>query len=103
MATIKTKSKYIERNNYDYVRAYAETQSSNPTIVDELIQAYVLIAQNLNISPLEFIQRVESQGNNLQQALYLASQLNTVRPRNSYLGVSGSQNIPLYVAREISA
>jgi len=103
MATLKIKSTNVERNNYDYVRAYAETQSSNSTIVDELIQAYVLVAQNLNITPLQFIQLVESKGNTVEQAQYLAQQLNSVRVRSAYLGVRLNQNTPVFIAREIAA
>ena len=103
MATLKIKSTNVERNNYDYVRAFAESQSSNPTIVDELIQAYVLVAQNLNMTPLQFIQTIESKGNSVDQAQYFSQQLNLVRPRNAYLGVTLNQNTPVFIAREIAA
>jgi hypothetical protein len=88
MATLKVVNKNIERNNYDYVRAFAEGQSSNATIIDELIKAYVLISQNLGITPVQFIQLVESKGNSIEQAQFLAQQMNSVRPRNAYLGVT---------------
>jgi hypothetical protein len=103
MATLKIKSTNVERNNFDYVRAFAESQSSNPTIVNELIQAYVLVAQNLNITPLQFIQLVESKGNDVEQAQFLCQQLNLVRARNAYLGVTLNQNTPVFIAREIAA
>jgi hypothetical protein len=100
MATIKTKSTYIERNNFDYCRAYAESQSSNPIIIEELIQSYVLIAQNLGITPSAFIQQMKEQS---QPDIYLAAQLNSIRPRNSLLGVIPNNGTPIFIAREISA
>jgi len=102
MAILKVKSNSIERNNFDYLQSYAETQSSNPTIVSELIQAYVLISQNLGVSPVDFLKILESTGDDIQQGLYLAQQMNLVRPRNAYLGVDVNQKTPIYVAREIA-
>jgi hypothetical protein len=93
----------VERNSYDYALAFAETQSSNPTIVAELVQAYTLIAQNLGISAYQFIQQLESKGDSKQQAIYLAAQLNNVRPRNALLGIIPNQTTPQFVAREIAA
>ena len=103
MATIKTKTTSIERNAYDYATAFAETQSSNSTIVSELVQAYILIAQNLGLTVYQFIQQLESQGTSQQQALYLAAQLNSVRPRNALLGVAPNSATPIFIAREIAA
>lgn len=93
----------IERNNYDYALAFAQTQSNNQTIVQQLVQAYTLIAQNLGISVYQFIQQLQNQGTSTQQAIYLASQLNSVRPRNSLLGVGQNQNTPAFISREIAA
>jgi hypothetical protein len=92
----------IERNAFDYARAYAETQSSNSIIVSELQQAYILIAKNLNISVYDFIQILESKIGT-ERAIYLAAQLNSVRPRNSLLGVLSTNNTPLFISREIAA
>ena len=92
-----------ERNSFDYARAYAETQSSNPTVVSELEQAYFLIAQNLGISVYSFLQLLESKGNTAAQAVYLAAQLNNVRPRNALLGVAPNLTTPNFVLREIAA
>lgn len=103
MATLKVSSTNVERNNFDYIRAYAENQSKNITIVDELIKAYVLIAQNLGITPYQFIQLLESKGNSIEQAQYLAQQMNSVRPRNAYLGVVYNTSVPLFIQREIAA
>ena len=92
-----------ERNSFDYARAYAETQSSNPIVISELEQAYTLIAQNLGISTYFFIQLLESKGDTTEQAVFLAAQLNNVRPRNALLGVAANQSTPLFVSREIAA
>lgn len=93
----------VERNNFDYARAFAETQSSNQIVVNELIQAYTLIAQNLGITPFQFIQQLQQQGDSNQQAVYLAAQLNSVRPRNALIGVAPNNSTPLFIAREIAA
>jgi hypothetical protein len=98
-----TTSTSIERNSFDYARAYAESQSTNPTVVAELEQACVLIAQNLGISMFEFIQLMQQQGTSQQQALYLAAQLNSVRPRNALLGLPPNLNTPNFISREIAA
>lgn len=98
MAVIKTKSISIERNNYDYVQAYAETQSSNSVIVEELVQSYVLIAQNMGITPASLIQQIE---NGIMSPIMLAAQLNSVRPRNALIGVAPTQDTPIFIAREI--
>jgi hypothetical protein len=103
MATIKTNNTSIERNSFDYARSFAESQSSNPTVVAELEQAYVLISQNLGISAFDFIQVLKSKGDTQEQAVYLAAQLNSVRPRNALLGVSPNQTTPLFISREIAA
>ena len=110
MATVKTSSSAttgivpgVERNNYDYIQAYAKTQSTNPIIVAELVQAYILISQNLGLSGYAFIKQVESQGTTQQQLIYLAAQLNSVRPRNALIGVAPVFNTPTFVAREITA
>jgi hypothetical protein len=103
MATIKSVNTSIERNSFDYARAFAEAQSQNPTIISELEQAYTLISQNLGISAFDFIQILKSKGDGAQQSIYLAAQLNSVRPRNSVLGISLNQNIPLFISREIGA
>ena len=93
----------IERNGFDYGRAYAESQSNNPTVVSELEQSYVLIAQNLGVSVFEFIQLLQQQGTTIQQALYLAAQLNSVRPRNALLGLPPNLTTPNFISREIAA
>lgn len=93
----------VERNNYDYLLAFASTQSQNATVVSELVQAYKLICQNLGITPFQFIQQLEQQGDTTQQALYLAAQLNNIRPRNALLGVAPNQTTPLFISREIAA
>ena len=103
MANTQITNTAIERTNYDYGRAYAETQSTNSTIVDELEQAYVLISQNLGISVFQFIQLLQQQGTTTQQAVYLAAQLNNVRPRNALLGLPPNLNTPNFVSREIAA
>jgi hypothetical protein len=103
MATLKTNNKAIERNSFDYARAFAETQSTNPTVVSELEQSYVLIANNLGISVFDFIQLLESKGDTAQQAVFLAAQLNSVRPRNALLGVAPNTTTPAFVSREIAA
>lgn len=93
----------IERNSYDYARSFAETQSNNNTIINELVQAYILISQNLGISVFQFLQILESKGNTREQSIYLATQLNSVRPRNSLLGVNSNQTTPEFISREIAA
>jgi hypothetical protein len=102
MATIKTNSS-IERSSYDYISAYAHTQSNNTTIVNELIDAYTLISKNLGLSGYQFIQTLENQGSDSQQAIYLAAQLNNIRTRNALLGVMSQNTTPLFISREISA
>jgi hypothetical protein len=103
MATIKSSTASIERNSFDYIRAYAQNQSTNPTVVAELEQAYALIAENLGLSGFQFIQLLENQGDSTQQAVYLAAQLNSVRPRNALLGVGSNQTTPVFISREIAA
>ncbi len=103
MAILKTSAYNIERNSFDYAQAFAETQSSNPTIVGELVQAYTLIAQNQGISVFEFLQNLSAIGDEQQQALYLAAQLNNVRPRNALIGVAPVNTTPPFIAREIAA
>jgi len=103
MATIKTNNTSIERNSFDYGRAFAESQSNNPTVIAELEQAYVLIAQNLGISVFDFIQLLESKGDTQEQAIWFAAQLNSVRPRNALLGVAPNQITPVFISREIAA
>jgi len=92
----------IERTNFDYSRAFAESQSSNPTVISELIQAYNLIAQNLGISVFQFIQNIKSQGNDQQQAIYLATNLNSVRAKNALIGVAPIKSTPPFISREIA-
>ncbi|VVC05198.1 Uncharacterised protein [uncultured archaeon] len=92
----------IERNNFDYLRAYAESQSSVTSIVQELIDAYALISQNLGISGFQFIQTLKSKGTAQQQTIYLAAQLNSVRPKNALLGIASNQEPPEFVSREIA-
>jgi hypothetical protein len=103
MAVIKSSNSSIERNSFDYARSFAESQSSNPTVVAELEQSYVLIAQNLGVSVFDFLQILQSKGTTQQQAVYLAAQLNSVRPRNALLGVSPGLSTPAFVLREIAA
>jgi hypothetical protein len=103
MTIIKTNSTAVERNNYDYIRAYAEMQTNNATLVDELVTSYVLIAKNLGITPQMFIETIKNQTGVLNQANYLASQLNSVRPRNAYLGVGGDVSTPTFIMQEIAA
>ncbi len=93
----------VERNSFDYATAYARTQSNNSTIISELVQAYTLIAKNQGISVFQFLQTLQNQGSPKQQALYLASQLNNVRPRNALLGIAPSTNTPDFISREIAA
>jgi len=93
----------IERNSFDYIRAYAEAQSSDSVIVDELIQAYVLISKNLGISPYQLVQQLQNQGNPRQQSLYLAAQMNSVRAQNALLGLTPNNTTPLFISREIGA
>ena len=103
MATIKSSNTAIERNSFDYARSFAETQSSNPTVVSELEQAYLLISQNLGISVFDFLQILESKGTSQQQAVYLCAQLNSTRPRNALLGIAPNLNTPNFISREIAA
>jgi hypothetical protein len=100
MATIKTKTSSINRNNFDYIRAFAETQSSNSIVVDELVQAYTLISQNMNLDPITLIQQIE---NGTISDLTLAAQMNSVRAQNALIGVIPTQATPLFISREISA
>jgi hypothetical protein len=100
MAIIKTKNSYIERNNFDYVQAYAESQSSNAVVVSELVQMYVLIAQNMSITPAALIQQIKS---GTISPIMLAAQLNSVRTRNALIGVASNQGTPVFIAREIAA
>ena len=59
MTTITRTNSSIERNSFDYAQAYAETQSSNPTVVADLVNAYNLIAQNQGITVYQFLQILE--------------------------------------------
>jgi len=88
-------------NVYNYVWAYAQSRASDPSIVNSLVQMYNTIAQNLGISPAQFIQQVEAQGNTVNQDLYLSYYYNTVRAKNALIGVTGNLNTPYFVAREI--
>lgn len=89
-------------NVYNYVLAYAQSRSADPSIVQSLVQIYNTIAQNLGIDPTQFIQRVQAQGNTVNQDMYLAFYYNQVRAKNALIGVTGSLNTPFFVAREIN-
>jgi len=88
-------------NVYDYIRAFALARASDPVIVDALVETYTMIAQGLGISPIQFVQRVQAQGNTFDQDLYLATYMNTVRAKNALIGVAGGRGTPYFVAREI--
>ena len=103
MASIQLTNTSMERSSFDYGRAYAESQSSNPTIVSELEQAYLLISQNLGISVFELIQLLQQQGTSKQQATWVCAQLNSVRPRNALLGLPPNSSTPNFILREIGA
>jgi len=103
MATLPQSVPGIERNSFDYAQAYAATQSNNPTVVAELVEAYTVIAQNQGISVYDFLQLLLQKGSSYQQAVYLATQLNNVRVRNSFLGVIPTNNTPPFINREIAA
>ena len=89
-------------NVYNYVLAYAQSRSSDPSIVASLVQIYSTIAKNLGIDPTQFIQQVQAQGNTVQQDLYLAYYYNSVRAKNALIGVTGSLNTPYFIAREVN-
>lgn len=89
-------------NIYNYVLAYAQSRSNDPSIVQSLVQIYNTIAQNLGIDPTQFIQQVQAQGNTVNQDMYLAFYYNQVRAKNALIGVTGSLNTPFFVAREIN-
>ena len=103
MVTIKPNNLSIERTAFDYARAFAQSQSTNPTVAAELEQSYVLISENLGISVFDFLQLLQSKGDTQQQAIYLAAQLNSIRPRNALLGVGPNLMTPVFVQREIGA
>ena len=103
MSTLNTILSGIERNSFDYAQAFAQTQSSNPLVISELVQTYTLIAQNLGISVYQFLQTLQNIGDAQQQALYFAAQLNNVRPRNALIGVAPSSSTPTFITREIAA
>ncbi len=92
----------VEKNSFDYARAFAETQCSNSTVVEELVQAYTLIAKNMGISVYQFVQLLQNKGDSKEQALYLAAQLNNIRVRSALLGVSPILNSPNFISREIA-
>ena len=96
-------SQGLDGNSFDYVRAYAANRLSDPILIDELVQSYVLIAQSLGISPVQFIQQVIAQGSSQAQDIYLAGYLNSIRVRNALLGVGNQMNTPPFIQREILA
>ncbi len=100
-ANAMVKSSSMNSNTYDYVQAFVKSRTNNPVIINELITAYTLIANNLGININQFLQLVESQGTTYEQDLYLANYLNTVRVKNSLLGVVRNVGTPLYIQREI--
>jgi hypothetical protein len=102
MATIN-KVTGIEKNSYDYARAYANSQTDNSVVAAELLQAYTLISKNMGISVFDFIQQVKTKGTEKQQAIYLAKQMNNVRPRNALYGVSNTLSTPVFIQREVGA
>lgn len=93
----------ISGNTFDAVRAYAASQTSVPELVDELVQTYILVAQKLGITAVQFIQQIQEQGTTQAQQIYLASYLNSVRLRNALLGVSNNPGPPYFIQREIVA
>lgn len=99
--TQTTTQQTLSGNSYDSVRAFAIQRASDPIIVDELIEAYVAIALSLNITPVQFIQLVESQGSSQQQDIYLASALNSIRVKNALLGIGLAKQTPNFIIREI--
>jgi hypothetical protein len=93
----------VEPNAYDYAVAYAKSQTDNSVVAEELAQAYSLISKSLGISVLQFLQLVKSKGTEQQQAYFLATYMNNVRPKNALFGVSYTNNTPSFISREIGA
>lgn len=93
----------LDGNSYDYVNAYAASRVSDPTLIAELVQTYVIISQSLGITPVQFIQQVQAQGSSQAQDIYLAGYLNSVRVRNALLGVGNGLGTPNFIQREIVA
>ena len=52
----------------------------------------------MGITPASLIQQIE---NGIMSPIMLAAQLNSVRPRNALIGVAPTQDIPIFIAREI--
>jgi hypothetical protein len=100
MATI---IKGINNNVADYATSLANSMTTNSTIASELVQTFLLIAQNLGISVMDFIESVENAGTLQQQSVYLATYINSVRPRNALFGAIGTNIPPTFISREIGA
>jgi hypothetical protein len=97
-----TQGSSIGTSNYDYVQAYAASRVSDPSIIGELVTAYIAIAATLGITPTQFIELVQSQGSSQAQDIFLAAYLNSTRVRNSLIGVNNNKNTPLFISREIN-
>ena len=93
----------VDSASYDYVRAFAATRSKDPAIIDEMVSAYIDIADVLEISPVEFIQQIKSYGTKAEQDIFLAGYLNQVRVKNALIGISLGFTAPFHVQREIRA
>lgn len=93
----------MERNAFDYARAFANTQSNDPTVVQELIDAYAAIAKNLGISIQQFLETYQNIEDSRSQALYLCGQLNSVRSKNALMGLSPISKTPNFITRGIRA
>jgi hypothetical protein len=93
----------VEANAFDSVRTFATTRTSDPLLADKLAVTYITIAKARGISAKAFIDELKQAGSSREQDALIAAYLNTARPQTTILGVSGLQDPPFYVAREIKA
>jgi len=93
----------VDANQFDVIRTFATTRTSDPALADKLAVTYITIAKARGIAPSEFITELKAAGSNREQDALIAAYLNTARSQTSILGVSGLQEPPFYVAREIKA
>lgn len=91
----------VESHEYDYVRAFAAERSRDPTVINEMVTAYIEIAKMLGIKASEFVARVRQHGTKIDQDVFLAGYLNQVRYKNALIGITVGYRTPLPVLREI--
>jgi len=93
----------IEATQYDVLKNLIESKVSDPALWPEYIAAYVMIAQNLNLTVGAFVDLLRAQGSDYDQDAYLAAYMNQNRVANARIGIALDLSTPDYIRREIRA